>query len=200
MVNLPAGSITFEQGRTVIGGFPIHNPHPSIGGTVGFTLHEPEPIITVFPLPEPKKFVIDGFPLPEPRRLEINGFPLPEPSRTIIDGFSIHPDLGVPVVCIFALVDAGGPVVVYSRNKPQSKGTENSTDIVRDSSGKIIKYTEFDSDGKIVKEVRLAGKNHGTIPRPNVKEPTYNTDPATGQKYFNKYKVRPAKPEEIPKN
>ncbi|MEB2280727.1 hypothetical protein LAV73_12035 [Lysinibacillus xylanilyticus] len=37
-------------------------------------------------------------------------------------------------------------------------------------------YT-YGPDGKIVKEVRVTGKEHGDIPRRNVKEPKYNTNP-----------------------
>jgi hypothetical protein len=87
-----------------------------------------------------------------------------------------------------------------SRNKPKEYGVPNSTEIVRDKNGKITKYTTYGPDGKIVKEVRLTGKEHGNIPRPNVKEPRYNINPKTGQKFQNGYQVRPAKPSEIPKN
>ncbi len=87
-----------------------------------------------------------------------------------------------------------------SRNKPKEYGTPNSTEVVRDENGKIIKYTTYGPDGKIIKEVRLTGKDHGVIPRPNVKEPKYNTNPKTGQKFQNGYEVRPTRPDEIPKN
>jgi len=71
---------------------------------------------------------------------------------------------------------------------------------VRDKDGNITKYTTYGSDGKIVKEVRITGKDHGDIPRPNVKEPNYNTNPKTEEKFQNGYEVRPADPSEIPKN
>ncbi|WP_369814361.1 polymorphic toxin type 24 domain-containing protein [Lysinibacillus sp. FJAT-14745] len=45
------------------------------------------------------------------------------------------------------------------------------------------------SDGKIVKEVRITGKDHGDISRPNVKEPNYNTNPKAGEKFQNGYEV-----------
>ena len=85
-----------------------------------------------------------------------------------------------------------------SRNKPKTKGTPSSVEIQRDSDGNIIKYTEFDENGNLVKEVRLTGKEHGNIPRPNVKEPVYNTNPKTGERFHNGYSVRTAEPWEIP--
>jgi hypothetical protein len=73
--------------------------------------------------------------------------------------------------------------------------------IKRDSTGAIEKYTEFYSEGRLVKEVRLTGKDHSEkIPRPNVKEPNYNINPKTGEKHLNGYKVRAAKDSEIPKS
>lgn len=75
----------------------------------------------------------------------------------------------------------------------------NSTEIARDKHGKISKYTTFGPDGKIVKEVRLKGKDHGNILRSNVKEPKYNLHPKTGQKFQNGYQVRPPNQSEIPK-
>jgi len=87
-----------------------------------------------------------------------------------------------------------------SRSKPKEEGVANSTEVVRDKNGNIEKYTEYGPDGKLVKEVRLTGKEHGDIPRPNVKEPNYNTNPKTGEKFQNGYRVRPARPDEIPKN
>ncbi|WP_353867149.1 polymorphic toxin type 24 domain-containing protein [uncultured Sporomusa sp.] len=56
----------------------------------------------------------------------------------------------------------------------------------------------FRPNGKIEKEVRLTGKDHGDIPRPNVKEPNYNVNPETGEVYQNGYRVRPARADEIP--
>ncbi|CAH8244839.1 polymorphic toxin type 24 domain-containing protein [Paenibacillus melissococcoides] len=87
-----------------------------------------------------------------------------------------------------------------SRSTPQDTGTPNSTKIDRDANNNIMKYTTYGSDGKIQEEVRISGKDHGSIPRPNVKEPTFNTNPKTGQKFQNGYKVRPAYPNEIPKS
>ena len=42
------------------------------------------------------------------------------------------------------------------------------------------------------------GQDHGNIPKPNVKEPNYNNNPYTGDKFFNGYKIRPADPWELP--
>jgi hypothetical protein len=86
------------------------------------------------------------------------------------------------------------------RNKPKESGTPNSSEIQsRDKSGKIDKYSTYDQNGKIVKEYRGSGKDHGNIPRPNVKEPKYNLNPKTGEKFQNGYEVRKAKSDEIPK-
>ncbi len=47
--------------------------------------------------------------------------------------------------------------------------------------------------------MRLRGKDHGDIPRPNVKVPNYNKNPITGEKFQNGYRVRPARKYELPK-
>jgi RHS repeat-associated protein len=88
---------------------------------------------------------------------------------------------------------------VKSRNKPKATGIPNSTRIHRGKGGKIDKYTTYDKYGNIQKEVRLTGKPHGDIARPNVKEPDYNINPATGERFKNGYKVRKAENWEIPK-
>ncbi len=85
-----------------------------------------------------------------------------------------------------------------SRSKPKEYGTPNSTEVVRGADGKVEKYTVYGPNGKIEKEVRLTGKDHGDIPRPNVKEPNYNVNPETGEVYQNGYRVRPARADEIP--
>ncbi|WP_054949571.1 polymorphic toxin type 24 domain-containing protein [Numidum massiliense] len=86
------------------------------------------------------------------------------------------------------------------RNKPKEYGIPDSTEVIWDKSGKIIKYITYGSDGKIIKEVRIVGKDHGSIPRPNVKEPNYNINPITGEKFQNDYKVRAVRPDELPRN
>ena len=77
----------------------------------------------------------------------------------------------------------------------------NSSEIqqIDPKTGKVTKYTTYDKDGKIVKEYREEGKDHGNIPRPNVKEPKYNINPKTGKKFKNGYEVRRARQDEIPK-
>ncbi|WP_433958680.1 polymorphic toxin type 24 domain-containing protein [Cytobacillus horneckiae] len=87
-----------------------------------------------------------------------------------------------------------------SRSTPTDTGIPDSTLISRDIDENITKYTTFGSDGKIVKEVRLTGKDHGNIPRPNAKEPSFNVNPKNGQKFQNGYKVRPIKNEEVPRS
>lgn len=49
------------------------------------------------------------------------------------------------------------------------------------------------------KQVRLKGKPHGDIPRPNVKEPNINTNPVTGEKFKNGYNIRRPEQWELPK-
>lgn len=68
---------------------------------------------------------------------------------------------------------------------------------VMDKNGELERYTEFDDNGNFKKEVRLKGKGHGNIPRPNVKEPVYNTNPITGETFHNGYRVRPAESWEL---
>ncbi|QKX03575.1 hypothetical protein HN014_01145 [Aquimarina sp. TRL1] len=86
-----------------------------------------------------------------------------------------------------------------SRNKPKQEGKPNSSEIqARDSDGNVTKYSTYDENGKLVKEYRGTGKDHGDIPRPNVKEPSYNINPKTGEKFQNGYKVRKATSNEIP--
>ena len=87
-----------------------------------------------------------------------------------------------------------------SRNKPKENGIPNSSEIQATTKGTITKYSTYDSNGKIIKEYRGTGKDHSNIPRPNVKEPNMNTNPKTGETFKNGYKVRKAKPEEIPGN
>ncbi|WP_303850092.1 RHS repeat-associated core domain-containing protein [Apibacter mensalis] len=91
--------------------------------------------------------------------------------------------------------------VKSSRNKPKEEGVPNSSEIqqIDPKTGKVTKYTTYDKDGKIVKEYRGEGKDHGNIPRPNVKEPKYIINPKTGKKFKNGYEVRRARQDEIPK-
>ncbi|NEQ42466.1 MAG: hypothetical protein F6K00_02445 [Leptolyngbya sp. SIOISBB] len=57
-------------------------------------------------------------------------------------------------------------------------------------------YTTHNKDGTW-KQYRGAGKAHGNIPRPNVKETSINRSP-DGTEFISKPRVRPARPEEIP--
>ncbi len=85
------------------------------------------------------------------------------------------------------------------RNKPKQEGVPNSSEIQsKSTNGTTTKYTTYDKNGKIVKEYRGTGKDHGDIPRPNVKEPKFNVNPKTGEQFQNGYKVRKPLPEEIP--
>ena len=89
---------------------------------------------------------------------------------------------------------------VKPRNKPKDEGVPNSSEIQEtNADGKTTKYTTYGKDGKMVKEYRGEGKAHGNIPRPNVKEPKFNTNPKTGERFQNGHEVRPAREDEIPK-
>lgn len=88
----------------------------------------------------------------------------------------------------------GRVILGISRNK---KGEPNSVEAQYGDNGELEKYTEFDENGNLKKEVRLTGKDHGDVPRPNVKEPIYNTNPKTGETFQNGYRVRPAEPWEL---
>lgn len=82
-------------------------------------------------------------------------------------------------------------------DKPAGNGIPLSTSITRNK-GKISSYTTYDSNGVWRKQVRLEGKPHGSIPRPNVKVRKKNINKNTGQVFWGE-KVRAAKRYEIPK-
>ena len=58
-------------------------------------------------------------------------------------------------------------------------------------------YTTLSGDGTS-KQYRGSGQDHGGIPRPNVKETGKNVTP-DGKEFTDKGRVRPARPDEIPK-
>lgn len=125
-----------------------------------------------------------------PLKLQVNkvlGKKTFSPKGNILNGNSLYKGKG-----------NGTSAAKKSRSAPADTGTPNSTKVDRDKNGNITKYTTYGPDGKIVKEVRIDGQDHGSIPRPNVKEPTFNTNPKTGQQFQNGYQVRPANPDEIP--
>lgn len=129
--------------------------------------------------------------------------------------------VGAPVMAEGALMTAHGTLMMFSagknlnsqkgrvdesssvskgRSNMKENGIPNSSLIQkRNSKGKIIKYSTYDSNGKIIKEYRGEGKPHGNIKRPNVKEPQYNVNPKTGEVFQNQPKVREAYPDEIPR-
>ena len=80
-----------------------------------------------------------------------------------------------------------------SRNKPVESGTPYSSK--KDRNG----YTTYGRNGEVRKQVRLKGKPHGNIKRPNVKLPRYNRNPKTGKTYRNGWKVRKPWKWELPK-
>ncbi|MCL1132690.1 polymorphic toxin type 24 domain-containing protein [Shewanella sairae] len=85
-----------------------------------------------------------------------------------------------------------------SRPAPLKKAEGRSHSIV-EKSGKDGQYTTHNADGTF-KQYRGSGKDHGNVPRPNVKtnEGNVNVNPKTGESFPGKTDVRPAKTEEIP--
>lgn len=89
--------------------------------------------------------------------------------------------------------------VAKSRNKPpaalpEAKGTGHS---IIERPGKSGQYTTHNGDGTW-KQYRGSGQDHGSIPRPNVKETGLNTNPNTGKTYISKPEVRLPRPNEYP--
>jgi hypothetical protein len=85
-----------------------------------------------------------------------------------------------------------------ARNKPNEKGVPNSSEVQgKDSEGKTTKYSEFDKNGKLVKQVEA---DRGT-PRHGVEGATKKiptTNPKTGEQVQGKPKIEKATPEETP--
>nr|BFD33035.1 hypothetical protein GTC16762_26530 [Pigmentibacter ruber] len=77
---------------------------------------------------------------------------------------------------------------------PEANGAPHS---IIEKPGAQGQYTTHFGDGTW-KQYRGSGKDHGNVPRPNVKESAVNTNKKTGETFIGK-QVRPAKPEEIPK-
>lgn len=85
------------------------------------------------------------------------------------------------------------PSYVESRSAPpgplpEAKGSDHT--ILAPDGG----YTTW--EGERYKQVRPTGKEHGSVPRPNVKEPTINVSP-DGKVHINKPTVVPAKPGDL---
>ena len=74
---------------------------------------------------------------------------------------------------------------------------EGSPHTIVERPGPEGQYTTHDGDGNW-KQYRGSGKPHGDIDRPNIKEPNVNVRP-DGRSFINGTKVRPARPDEIPK-
>lgn len=85
------------------------------------------------------------------------------------------------------------------RNKPpeplpEAEGRPHS---IIERPGRDGQYTTHNGDGTW-KQYRGSGQDHGGIPRPNVKEAGKNTTP-DGREIIDKGRVRPARPDEIPR-
>lgn len=76
---------------------------------------------------------------------------------------------------------------------PKAQGRPHT---IIEKPGKNGQYTTHNGDGTY-KQYRGSGKDHGNIPRPNVKENQLNHSPKGT--FPGKPKVRPARPDEIPK-
>ena len=86
------------------------------------------------------------------------------------------------------------------RNKPPSPdpAAHGRPHSIIERPGRDGQYTTFFCDGSW-KQYRGSGQDHGGIPRPNVKEPTYNINPKTGERFQNGTNVRPPTHDEFPK-
>ncbi len=84
------------------------------------------------------------------------------------------------------------------RNKPPSplKSAKGRAHSIIEKLGKNGQYTTHNNDGTW-KQYRGAGRDHGGIPRPNVKEAGKNVTP-DGRTFIDKGRVRPARRDEIP--
>ena len=85
------------------------------------------------------------------------------------------------------------------RNKPpeplpEAEGRPHS---IIERPGRDGQYTTHNGDGTW-KQYRGSGQDHGGIPRPNVKEAGKHTTP-DGREIIDKGRVRPARPDEIPR-
>ena len=100
-----------------------------------------------------------------------------------------------------AAMEAGeaGAKGAKSRNKaPEAlQEAEGRPHSIVERSGPEGQYTTHNGDGTS-KQYRGSGKDHGGIPRPNVKETGKNVAP-DGKEFTDKGRVRPARPDEIPK-
>ena len=86
-----------------------------------------------------------------------------------------------------------------SRSKPpepllEAEGRPHS---IAERSGPDGQYTTHNGDGTW-KQYRGSGQDHGGIPRPNVKEAGRNLTP-DGREFIDKGRVRPPRPDEIPR-
>ena len=86
-----------------------------------------------------------------------------------------------------------------SRNAPASEGIPNSSKIeAKDIAGKTTKYSTYDENGNLVKQVEAdRGTSRHGIEGATKKIPTTNTLP-DGTKIPGKMKIEPASPNEIP--
>ncbi|MBE0302026.1 RHS repeat-associated core domain-containing protein [Leptospira interrogans] len=85
------------------------------------------------------------------------------------------------------------------RNKPPAplKEAEGRPHSIIEKPGKEGQYTTHNGDGTW-KQYRGSGKDHGLIPRPNIKESGKNVTP-DGRVFIDKGRVRPVEPWESPK-
>ena len=86
------------------------------------------------------------------------------------------------------------------RNAPEPRGIPNSSKIeARDANNKTTKYSTYDNNGNLVKQVEVdrGDLRHG-LSGATVKEARYNTNPNTGKTYQNAPKIRKANADEIP--
>lgn len=106
--------------------------------------------------------------------------------------------LSKPVTEVAEEVVDASMEVGKARNKPPLplKEAEGRPHSIIEKPGKDGQYTTHYGDGTW-KQYRGSGKDHGKIPRPNVKEAKKNVTP-DGREFIDKGRVRPPHPDEIP--
>ena len=101
---------------------------------------------------------------------------------------------------VTAVATSEGPQVKSRSSRPAPlKKAEGRSHSIVEKSGKDGQYTTHNADGTF-KQYRGSGKDHGNVPRPNVKtnEGNVNVNPKTGESFPGRTDIRPAKKDEIP--
>jgi len=114
-------------------------------------------------------------------------------------GLNLHQYAPKPVGWVDPLGLEGCEKACKSRNKPPRpmEAAEGRPHSIIERPGVDGQYTTHYGDGTW-KQYRGSGKDHGNIPRPNIKEATKNTR-QDGRVFIDKGRVRDPEPDEYPK-